>query len=300
VTTNRTGTGSNGRAGSDGALVPLGGSTGSQPAGSQSARRTLRLLAHLAEAGPSSLSSVALALGINKSTAHRFLSALVEEGWVKQVSATRDYVLTPKILQVGALVLDRMEVRSEVRPYLELLSRTTSETVHLGVLDGFEVAYVDKVEGDGAVKMASRIGGRGTCHSTGMGKVLLASRPEREWARYVDEVGLVHRTARTFTEPQAFYDELRRIRRDGYAVDDVENEEGIRCLAAPIRDRDGAVVAAMSVSGWTLSMTPERIPELVPVVLRRAEEASRALGYEPNVGLSDPSPKGPIRVAAQP
>jgi len=268
--------------------------------GSQSARRTLRLLAYLAAAGPSSLSSVALALGVNKSTAHRFLSALVEEGWAGQIPTTREYVLTPRVLQVGSLVLDRMEVRSEARPHLEALSRETSETTHLGTLDGFEVAYVDKVEGHGAVKMASRIGGRGTCHSTSMGKVLLSSRPEEEWARYVDEVGLVRRTAKTFTEPQAFYEELRRIRRDGYAVDDVENEEGIRCLAAPIRDRDGAVVAAMSVSGWTLSMTPERIPELVPVVLGRAEGASRALGYEPNGGLSDPSPKGPIRVAARP
>lgn len=285
--------------GADGRADGRGASAGAAGrAGSQSARRTLRLLAHLAEAGPSSLASIASALDVNKSTAHRFLAALVEEGWVARVPSTRHYALTPRIVQVGSLVLDRMEVRREVLPYLEALSRATSETVHLGVLDGFEVAYVDKVDGPGAVKMASRIGGRGTCHSTGMGKVLLASRPEEEWERYVDEVGLARRTARTLTESRAFFEELRKVRREGYAVDDVENEEGIRCVAVPIRDRDGAVVAAMSVSGWTLSMTPDRIPALVPQVLEQAQEASRALGYEP--AAAPRSSRGTRRAAARP
>src|SRR5918999_2063619 len=148
---------------------------------SQSARRTLLLVEHLAEAGPSRLSSIASTLGLNKTTAFRFVSALVEMGWVHQNPATRVYGLSPRVLELGSMVLDRMEIRHEVRPHLERLAELTSETSHLGVLDGLEMVYIDKVEGRQAVSMASRLGARGACHSTTLGKVLLAARPEPEW-----------------------------------------------------------------------------------------------------------------------
>jgi len=245
---------------------------------SQSARRTVHIVEYLAEAGPSRLSSIASSLTLNKTTAFRFLSALVGMGWVHQDPSTRVYGLSPKVLEVGSMVLDRMEIRKEVRPHLERLAELTSETSHLGVLDGLEMVYIDKVEGRQAVSMASRVGARGACHSTALGKVLLAARTEEEWARYAEEVGLARRTDRTVVDSKRFREELKRVRRRGYAVDNVENEDGIRCVAAPVRDHTGAVVAAMSVSGWTVSMTPDRLPELIPVVTAQADRASAALG----------------------
>ena len=245
---------------------------------SQSARRTLQLVEHLAEAGPSRLSSIASTLDLNKTTTFRFVSALVEMGWVQQDPTTRVYGLSPRVLELGWMVLDRMEIRHEVRPHLERLAELTSETAHLGVLDGLEMVYIDKVDGRQAVSMASRIGARGACHSTALGKVLLAARPEEEWARYVRDVGLARRTDHTFVGPKHFREELERVRQRGYAVDNVENEDGIRCVAAPIRDHTGEVVAAMSVSGWTVSMTLERLPEVIPLVTGRAASASAALG----------------------
>jgi DNA-binding IclR family transcriptional regulator len=245
---------------------------------SQSARRALLLVEHLAEAGPSRLSSIASTLELNKTTAFRFVSALVEMGWVQQDPATRVYGLSPRVVELGSMVLDRMEIRHEVRPHLERLAELTSETVHLGVLDELEMVYIDKVEGRQAVSMASRLGARGACHSTALGKVLLAARPEEEWARYMENGGLTRRTDHTFVDAKLFGEELERVRQRGYAVDNVENEDGIRCVAAPIRDHTGGVVAAMSVSGWTVSMTRERLPELIPLVTEQAESASAALG----------------------
>ena len=244
----------------------------------QSALRTLRLLEYLGEAGPSSLTSIAESLQLNKSTAHRFVSTLVETGYARQDPRTRSYSLTTRVLELGALILKRIEIREEVRPFLEETARMTAETAHLAVLEGLEIVYVDKVEGAQAVQMASRIGLRGACHSTALGKVLLSARPEEEWDRYLAERDLTARTRHTIVDPGELFDELRRVRKQGHAVDNVENEEGIRCVAAPIRDHTGEVVAAMSVSGWTVSMTPARVRALVPVLKEQAARASGHLG----------------------
>lgn len=258
---------------------------------SQSAQRTLRLLEYLAESGPTRLSTVAEDLGLNKSTAHRFLSTLVRSGYAQQDPETRAYLLTPKLAGLGLQVLDQIDLRQAVRPHLEELARRSGEAAHLAVLDALEIVYLDKVEGSQAVNMVSRVGGRARAHSTALGKVLMASRSREEWDRYVEEGRLTPRTERTITHPDRFRDELERVRGQGYAVDDVENEQGIRCVAAPIRDHSGAVMAAMSISGWTVSMTPERVEELIPVVVGQAAHASAALGH-PADG-TQPAPPGP-------
>ncbi len=244
----------------------------------QSARRTLLILEHLAEQGSSSLSRLAADLGLNKSTAYRFVATLVEAGYVRQDPVTQVYVLTTKLAGLGAQVLEHIEIRKEVRPYLERLAAVSAETAHLAILDDHEIAYVDKVEGRQAVNMTSRVGGRGSAHSTALGKVLLAACSPEEQARYLAERGLPRRTENTIVDSARFLRELKDVRRRGYAVDDIENEAGIRCVAGPILDHTGEVVAAMSVSGWTVSMTPSRIEELIPSVVELAGEASRALG----------------------
>jgi DNA-binding IclR family transcriptional regulator len=142
-------------------------------------------------------------LHLNKRTAHRFLSALVDRGYVREDEARR-YLPSTKLIGLGSKALDRIEIRSEIRPYLEAVARESGETAHLAILDGWEIVYIDKVEGRGPVKMASRIGGRGRCHSTALGKVLLAHHPEADWTHYVQEKGLEPRTPRTLTDPERF------------------------------------------------------------------------------------------------
>lgn len=246
---------------------------------SQSAERVLRMIEFLAETGRAGLGTIAEGLGLNKSTAHRFVSALVRTGYARQDPADRTYSLTPRVVEIASHVVQRLQIHRVARPVLEELAAAVAETVHLGILDGYDLVYIDKVEGNSTVRMASRIGARATCHSTALGKVLLAALSEEEWEGYVRQRGLERRTPRTITSREGLFDELRRVREQGWAADDVENEEGIRCVGAPVRDHRGEVVAAISISGWTVSMTERRIPGLVPLLLDHARRASETLGH---------------------
>ena len=246
----------------------------------QSAERVLDMLEYLAETGQTGLGTMAHALGLNKSTTHRFASTLVKAGYVRQDPVDRTYSLTTRVVEIASQVIQRLQIHRVVHPVLDDLARAAGETVHLGILDGFDLVYIDKVEGNSAVQMASRIGSRGTCHSTALGKVLLSGRPEEEWRAYVDHRGLPRRTARTITTREAFFAELTRVRQSGLSVDDVENEEGIRCVGAPIRDHHGQVVAAVSISGWTVSMTEQRVQQLAPLLIAHALRASEILGFQ--------------------
>lgn len=257
---------------------------------SQAAERALKVLEYVSRAGPSSLGQISSALELNKSTAHRLLNSLMTTGYVVQDHETRAYHCTTKVVQLSGNVLQQLDVRRVARPLLERLASSTAETAHLAVLEDYEIVYIDKMEGRQAMQLTSRVGARGTCHSTALGKVLLSARPAEEWEAYVEQRGLVRRTERTITEPSVFRDELARVRECGYAMDDIENEEGIRCVASPVRDHTGSVIAAVSLAGWTQSMTNERARQLVAQLREATEATSELLGY---AGLADaPSPAG--------
>jgi DNA-binding IclR family transcriptional regulator len=246
---------------------------------SQGTRRTLAVLEYLAAHGGVSLSRLASDLGLTTSTAHRCLSALAEQGYVVQDGATKQYALSMKLVAVVARALDNLDIRAVVKPVLRDLATRVGETAHLAVRDGDAVTYIDKVAGTGAIQMASHVGYRAPCHATALGKVLLAHETADDIDGYLERSGLPALTPNTITDPESFEMELERVRRRGYAIDNAENETGIRCVAAPVRDHRGAVVAALSVSGWTLSMTRARIrTEVVPAVVEHATEASRRMG----------------------
>ncbi len=247
----------------------------------QSVRRAIEILEYLADAdGPRDLVVISQGLSLNKSTAFRFLTSLAAHGYVRQDPESSRYALGPRVLWLASRFLAKVQVRQVAHPLLEKLAHETGETAHLAVLDGDFVAYIDKIDGNQSVRMVSRIGSHTPVHSTALGKVLLSALPEEEWQTYVAEVGLARFTPNTLTDPVLFYKELRRVRAQGYAVDNVENEAGIRCLAAPIRDHTGCVIASSSISGWTLSMTPERVRRLIAPLKRTALEVSRRMGYE--------------------
>jgi DNA-binding IclR family transcriptional regulator len=246
---------------------------------SQAAARALQVLEHVAECGPASLGEIASALELNKSTAHRLLHSLTSTGFVVQDPQTRRYRCTTKVVQLAAHVLRRLEVRDVARPTLEELAASTAETAHVAVLEDHEIVYIDKVEGRQAMQLTSRVGARGTCHSTALGKVLLASQSEVAWQSYIDQRGLAPRTRRTITDAAGFFEELATVRDRGWALDDIENEDGIRCIGAPVHDHTGTVVAAVSLAGWTQSMTQRRAMQLVPELLEATSTISERLGY---------------------
>lgn len=245
----------------------------------QSAQRVLSMLEYLTENGQASLGDIAKSLGLNKSTAHRFATTLVQAGYARKDPGDHTYSATTKVVEIASQVMQRLEIHRVLRPTLDELANAVGATAHLGILDGYDLVYIDKVDGTSPIRMASRIGARGTCHSTALGKVLLASQPEAEWESYIRNRGLTRRTPRTITSRDELLAELGRVRRNGWAMDDVENEAGIRCIAGPVHDHLGQVVAAISVSDWTVSMTKQRAQQLVPVLLEHTTRASAMLGY---------------------
>lgn len=219
--------------------------------------------------------------GLNKTTVSRILLTLMQRGYVDQDPASTKYRLTLKLFELGSLCLERTDLVKEARPVLERLAQLSGEVVHLAVLDQGEAVYIDKVETEHAVRMYSRIGRRSPLHCTGVGKVLLAFAGPAEFERLVRERGLRRYTENTITDPEILAKHLAEIRQNEVAFDNEEHEQGIRCVAAPVRDHRAVTVAAISVAGPSLRLTPERQQQLVAPVKEAALEISRRLGYRP-------------------
>ena len=183
---------------------------------------------------------------------------------------------------MGRAVHDQSDLRAEARPYLQRLTDLSGETSNLMVLHQDEVMYIDQVQSPRLVRMFAEIGRRVPLHSTGGGKAILASMPAPERCGLLAARPLVAVTPHTINSIDRLEHALEEVRSKGYAVDDEEQEEGVRCVAGPVRDHGGKVVGALSLSGPTTRMTRERIEELGRLVARTCVEFSRSLGYEGN------------------
>lgn len=249
----------------------------------------LAVLEALAQAREEALGLTELAqrLALHKSTVARIVATLSARGYVEQDPRTRRYRLTLKLFELGSLCLARLELVTEARPIIEELAQASGEVVHLAVLDQGEVVYVDKVESEQTIRMYSRVGRRSPVHCTGVGKALLAFVDDATFQAIVAEKGLRRFTPRTITDADRLRDHLARVREVGVAFDDEEHEPGIRCVAAPVRDHRGVVIASISVAGPAVRMTHERLRELAEPVRRAAAAISARLGYRPNPGRLD-------------
>lgn len=246
----------------------------------QALERALTILETLAQEKEGlGLNEVARRVGLHKSTVYRLLQTLKEYGYVEQDASHGKYNLGLKILELSGRILDRMDVRTVAHPFLKELAAKSNEVAHLVILDGDEAVYIDKVEGNRTIRMYSQIGRRVPLHSTAVGKAILAYLPWPEVQGLLARRGLTRFTDRTVTEWPVLAEQLEQIRQKGYAVDDGENEEGIRCVGAPIFDYENRVVAALSISGPEVHVTEERIPELGELVRWAGQEISRRLGF---------------------
>jgi DNA-binding IclR family transcriptional regulator len=247
----------------------------------QSLERAFDLLEALASGGELGVTELANRTGLVPSTAHRLLHTLAKRGYVSQSTESGRYLLGYKVVEVASGLERRLErLRVVARPHLEGIQRATGETVNLVVLDADRVVYVDQVEGSRNVRMFTTVGTSVPAHTTGAGKAIMAGgAPEAVHALYGGRDPLPRLTERTLTTLEALDEDLARIRRRGFAVDNEEHEEGVGCVAAPVFDHTGRPCAAISVSGPTARILHEHSSSLGALLIERAGLVSAALGH---------------------
>lgn len=228
------------------------------------------------------VSELARRLGIGKSTAHRMLTTLAADGFIIQTSDGR-YRLGMKLWELGNQVVHGLELREVAHGSVEALRQRTGEAVHIGVLDGTDVVYVDRFESESTQRLFTRLGTRMPAHATSSGKVLLAFGPQQHVER-VCAGGLVRLTARTITTRGGLHSALDRVRTQGYAESIEEAEKGVTSVGAPVFDFQGQVIAGLSVAGPSTRLTRERLPEIGVQVRRTAADISSLMGHRPPVG----------------
>ncbi|MEZ0108551.1 IclR family acetate operon transcriptional repressor [Catenulispora sp. EB89] len=250
---------------------------------SSSLRRALAVLGYVREHAGSGrgvpLGKLAEDLGLNKSTVLRLTGPLLEEHLLDRDRETGWFRLGHGALRLGQAYLSTLDLRGIAVDHLRKLQREVGETVHLTVWECPDIVYVDKVENETNVRMASRVGSRAPAYCTASGKAMLAWLPE-ETVQEVVAAGMRPITAWTLSDESQLRADLARIRARGYSIDDRENEPEVRCVAAPIFDHTGEVAAALSVSGLTSRMTVARVRTLGSVVAQVGQRISRELGAD--------------------
>lgn len=242
-------------------------------------RRSIRVLECFSIEEPRlSLSEIAKRVGLPASTTHRILATLREEGMLEQDGSRELYRLGLKIFEMGSVVLANMALHREALPFIEELARETGETVHLGVLNGPEVVSIEKMDSPHGLATIITIGKGAPLHCTGVGKALLAFQPETI-VNHICRMGLARHTPQTITDPASLRQDLAKVRALGYAIDDMEMHPDVRCVAAPIRDYTGNVIASLSISGPASRIQKDAIPSLAEKVRKVAAKLSARLGH---------------------
>ena len=219
-------------------------------------------------------------LNLPKSTIHQILSTLKSARFIEQNPEDKKYHLGLRIFELGNIVQSQLQLRKIAYPYLYSLSKKTNETSYLVVLEGKRIVYIDCVESTARLRAHPVFGDRVPLHCTGVGKAIMAFLPEVKIHEIIHEDGLERFTENTITDPQILQQELKKVRKRGYAIDNIEHEEGIRCVGAPIRNHRKEVFAGISVSGPSQRFDPPRIQTMSQLVIETAEDISRKMGYK--------------------
>ena len=246
----------------------------------QSVDRALNIIEKLVQINKGvGVTELSNSLGLHKSTVHRLLATLNYRGYVSKDKQNNNYKVGLKLFEIGSIVINNLDLRKEVKPYLEEMMEKTNETVHLGILDQNEVVYIDKVESPETIRMYSKVGKRAPTHCTSLGKVLLAYSEEDIIKETIYNNELNKYTENTLVDPDELRKHLDIIKKCGYAKDNEEHEEGIRCISGPIFNYNGDVIAAFSIAGPNIRMTEEKIENLKGLVIDYSAKMSAAFGY---------------------
>jgi DNA-binding IclR family transcriptional regulator len=223
------------------------------------------------------LQTVAGESGLAKSTAHRMLSSLVALGYALQDGVTGQYRLTLKMFELSSAVVNEMDVLSTARPYLDRLAARTGEAVHLVIRDGVDVVYLYKAE-SGGLRIGSRIGLRSPMYCTGVGKAILSTLSAEEVEQVWKQTRRKAATPHTITRLPDLLAQLEQTRRRGWAVDDEENELGVRCVALALPGPGGKAAAAFSVTSLVPNMSEDRMRKLAETALLARQDILRDMG----------------------
>ena len=246
----------------------------------QSINRALDLLESLATHKDGlGITALAKMAGLSKSTAHRIAGTLVERGYIEHEAASGAYRLGLKYIEIASYYINSLELQTEARPYLRELTSELGLTAHLGILDGHEVVYVEKLDLLPGLRLYSQIGFRVPAYCSSLGKCLLSGLSGDELAAVMANCDYQRYTRRTIANLGELKAQLRQVRAQVWAIDDEEYNVGHRCVGAPIFDYRGDVIAAVSASGPTASLDEQRLPQVIDRVRESARKISQRLGY---------------------
>jgi len=224
------------------------------------------------------ISELSRRLGVAKSTVHRLAATLAAEGLLEQDRETEKYRLGIALFRLGALVRRRMDISSQGRPFIYELREKTNETVHLAILDGTEIMYVYNLESTQAIRARSDLGVRKPAYCTAEGQAILAFQPPDVLDRILAR-GLAPRTPQTIIDPTELKKRLAAVRQRGCAIEDEESELGMRCIAAPLHNDAGEVVAAIGLAGPVSRLSKKALATFIPHVIETAAAISARLGH---------------------
>jgi IclR family KDG regulon transcriptional repressor len=230
--------------------------------------------------GEAGLPELSAAMKLHKTTTHRIAHVLESRGLLRRGLDSNRYRLGLRLYDLGCQALDHVNIRDEARPLMKRVAFDVGETVHLALLDRAEVLYIERIEAQRSLTMGSKLGARNPIYCTALGKAILAYLPENEVDQILAASRMEARTRNTITNVLALKRELERIRDRGYAIDDEEIEDGVRCIAAPILNASNRAVAAVSVSGPSSRITPDRFQLIGKTMLKAAQELSTRIGRQ--------------------
>lgn len=225
------------------------------------------------------ISQLSLQTGLHKSTVHRLLATMCNRKYVQKDCETSLYRAGMYICELGGYIVENIDIIDRARPSMERLASETGETVHLIMQDENEIVYMHKVEGQtGLIRMTSRVGMKRPLYCTGVGKAILATWNEKEVKRIFETSDIKKLTPYTITDENMFFREIAKIRKQGYAIDNQENELDIRCIAAAIKDYRGKATYAISISAPLSRMTNEKIEKFKNPLLHECEIIAKMIG----------------------
>ena len=227
-----------------------------------------------------SVTEIAEKCDTNPSSLYPILHTLEKHGYLTRDSNKR-YKLGLSFVEKGRLVLNRLDITSTAKPELEKLRDKAEKTVHLGYLKEDEVVYLDKVESTSGLRMYSSPGKTAPLHSTALGKALLANMPAEQMENIIDNLALTPKTEKTITDKGKLRAEIKKVKEQGYSLDNEEFEEGIKCIGAPVFDHDGGAEAAISITGLASQMGDDVLERYAILIKRYAANISSKLGFEP-------------------
>ena len=250
-----------------------------QPDSVSSVLKVFGILKALGEEKAQGITELSQRVMMSKSTVYRFLQTMKTLGYVSQEGDSEKYSLTLKLFELGAKALENVDLIRSADVQMREISRLTKETIHLGALEEDSIVYIHKIDSLYNLRMYSRIGRRNPLYSTAIGKVLLAWRDREEAEEILAGVTFRRNTSRTVTSAEALLQELDRVRSQGFGEDNEEQEKGLRCIAVPVFDRFGVVIAGLSISFPTIRFSEEEKISYVTMLHRAARIISAQMGY---------------------